>query len=944
MTSYIKSSLLLLLYLAALATSSGALADSFRAVASGNWHDPSVWSPRAVPGANDTVLGLGSHDIRVSSNAQIGLGLESDAIVVDGSGRLIIGSGSSLTINGHLLHSAYRGELVIEAGGALLFNPRAGQVFQFKQRSSGQKVTFAGQAGWRARIGRASGAAGYYYFDTVGYRDSRFNGAYGIVEDAFNPVTEAGWFMAMNNDPGQSEFIAHHIEFLRCGEISIFGLGTGANTRVELDSLTFRQQAKSRSSYSRPAFWFDGYGGANVSVPNPVHANFVTNIISDTLINLRFVQGYKLDNYVIDGYGTGHARSNNRGNARTHNNVFVAMRRGGLATGILADEQLSSYIYAEADNPHGWSATEIRGDALIRNYWFESSQQLQSDNGDAILSNGPQRNFSLNGGRAPQLTIEHSGSIGDTAGSVRHPVFFSYNNSEGLRVALNHIVSKVGFDSRAIAVDENGTTPSGAGLGLVNSAFYLGSDRLSNSGHAIGSASAREALELNTFLRVDHNLYYDMASDGVDGNLGVHKARFTSNVDQRSVIHNPRFFDAGRDLAGWDRSLGGPGTAEHAIQELKKRNDDTGFDSRYTVEWLTAWISMGYAVTDAQALGDDGLPMGAALHLPNLGPEIFSQTESARAPAGATVTLNVRNTGLPTPDYQWFRNNNAIPGANANTLRLTVSQANTGTYQARVRNSVGTVFSDPVPVSIGSDTSVRESASQPPTQTIRASQPTFSAAVSAPVVEPVVAAPVNVEPADQGTNAAPASTSITSVAGDAACVFQQATDGSDLLVFEAENHHGNVARSGRDWVQPTEGTGSGFSGQGVVRSIPDSNMSVATGFVENSPRLDYNVRFEKTGRHYVYVRGRALNTESNSLHFGINNSGPETSDNFTLSPTGNYEWTLRDQTVDVARLGVQSLHIWMREDGTYVDKVILTTDPSFTPVGTGPQQSNCTTP
>ncbi len=92
----------------------------------------------------------------------------------------------------------------------------------------------------------------------------------------------------------------------------------------------------------------------------------------------------------------------------------------------------------------------------------------------------------------------------------------------------------------------------------------------------------------------------------------------------------------------------------------------------------------------------------------------------------------------------------------------------------------------------------------------------------------------------------------------------------------------------------------------------------------------------------MYIRGRALNTESNSLHFGINNTGPATSENFTVSPSGNYQWTLREQTIDVARTGVQSLHIWMREEGTFVDKVILTPSRKFTPVGSGPQQSDCT--
>ena len=937
-----------LLFLVALGFSADTFATSYRAVASGSWHDPSVWSPSAVPGANDVVLGLGSHDIRVSSNAQIGFGLETDAITIDGKGRLIIGSGSSLTVNGHLLHSAYQGEMLIEAGGALLFSPRAGQVFQFKQRNTGQRVTFEGQAGWRARIGLAPGAAGHYYFSSVGHRDSRFNGSYGIVEDAFDPVSEAGWFMAMNNVTGQSEFIAHHIEFLRCGEITIFGLGAGANTRVGLDSLTFRQQARSQSSYNRPAFWFDGYSGVTANINAPVHTNFLTNIVSDTFINLRFVQGYVLDNYVIDGNGTGHARNNNGGNALSHDNVFVAMRRSGLATGLLANEQINSYIYNEADNPHGWSASDLRGDALIRNFWFESSHEVQSDNGDAILSNGPQRNVSVFGGRTPRLTIEHSGSIGDTKGSPKHPVLFSFNNSEGLEVALNHVVSKVGFSSQAIALDENGATHSGAGRGLINSAFFLGSEHLNNAGYSIGSASANEAVEINTFRNVDHNLYYDLSGNGVDGNLGVHQARFTSNIDRQSVTYNPRFFDPTRNLAAWDRSLGGPGTAEHAIQELKKRNDDLGFDSRYKVEELTAWVAKGFAVTDAQALGSDGLPMGAALHLPGVRPEIISQPESVSAPAGTTLALAVRNTGLPTPSYQWSRNGTEVPGATGHQLRLVVNDGNVGSYSVRISNSVGTVFSDSASVSIGAPSASLAAASQRSEPTTTTSTPPLFSAVATPVVESIAVEPAPVEtvaqPALPPVATSPVPSPVTPEASGGSCVFQQALGGSDLLVFEAEDHHGRVNRGEREWVRPTAGLGGGFSGQGVVRAVPDDNMSVSTGFVESSPQLDYNVQFTRTGRHYVYVRGRALNTESNSLHFGINNSGPETSDNITIKPTGEYEWTLRDQTIDVTRAGVQSLHIWMREDGTYVDKIVVTPDPSFKPTNSGPRSSNCVSP
>ena len=44
-------------------------------------------------------------------------------------------------------------------------------------------------------------------------------------------------------------------------------------------------------------------------------------------------------------------------------------------------------------------------------------------------------------------------------------------------------------------------------------------------------------------------------------------------------------------------------------------------------------------------------------------------------------------------------------------------------------------------------------------------------------------------------------------------------------------------------------------------------------------------------------------------------------------------------TIEVTSVGQHTLHAWMREDGFIVNKVVLTTSESYTPLGEGPAES-----
>jgi len=46
---------------------------------------------------------------------------------------------------------------------------------------------------------------------------------------------------------------------------------------------------------------------------------------------------------------------------------------------------------------------------------------------------------------------------------------------------------------------------------------------------------------------------------------------------------------------------------------------------------------------------------------------------------------------------------------------------------------------------------------------------------------------------------------------------------------------------------------------------------------------------------------------------------------------GKYSWKKHPKTFEMNDPGIHTLSLWMREDGVAVDKIILTTNPDYTP-------------
>jgi Gylcosyl hydrolase family 115 C-terminal domain/K319L-like, PKD domain/FG-GAP-like repeat len=156
-----------------------------------------------------------------------------------------------------------------------------------------------------------------------------------------------------------------------------------------------------------------------------------------------------------------------------------------------------------------------------------------------------------------------------------------------------------------------------------------------------------------------------------------------------------------------------------------------------------------------------------------------------------------------------------------------------------------------------------------------------------------------------------------------------------LVSIEAENWHTNVAIAGMSWMADAT---LGYSGTGALVALPNTGVEVTTNVNATSPRLEYEVNFVARGWHRIWVRGFGQTPSDDSVWVGIDGV-PATTVAIT---SGAWGWSnengMGNARIRVPSAGVHTLTIWMREDGTKIDKLVLVDD-RFEPCGLGPDES-----
>lgn len=163
----------------------------------------------------------------------------------------------------------------------------------------------------------------------------------------------------------------------------------------------------------------------------------------------------------------------------------------------------------------------------------------------------------------------------------------------------------------------------------------------------------------------------------------------------------------------------------------------------------------------------------------------------------------------------------------------------------------------------------------------------------------------------------------------------------DPIVMEAEHYHENYARNGKSWQQTTQ---TGGVGQ-ILEAGPNTGANYNTNYLGQSPETQYDIHFSQGGTYYIWIRTFSPTYEDNSCHAAIDSIVTGSADRITYDTYQQWGWTNTTMdghaaTFSVPGAGIHSLHLWMREDGIRVDRILLTQNSNYTPSGQGPAESN----
>ncbi len=354
---------------------------------------------------------------------------------------------------------------------------------------------------------------------------------------------------------------------------------------------------------------------------------------------------------------------------------------------------------------------------------------------------------------------------------------------------------------------------------------------------------------------------------------------------------------------------------------------------------------------------------------------IAQQPVSQTAPERGSVTFRVVPNGTPPYTYQWRRNGTDIPDATGAAYQIpVVTVADSGaSFSVVVTGTGGSATSNGATLTVTPDTTVPRVLSAKGSPNLTEVALTFSEVVtndSATLLSNYAISSAGGPLTVTGATLSLGGTSVVlttapqivgtkysilingvqdiaaapnSIPANSKAVFLPKgplTERNGMIVFEAESFDRNLDGL---WVRDTtRGTPSG----GVSMVVPNG-----AGGSEAATKLEYDVNFAHAGTYYVWYLASGPDGTDDSIWFHLDGARPiERATGNQASMTGfanqaNFVWRSDAQdppdpfTVEIPSAGPHVVALARREDGSFVDKMILTTDSAFTPTGLGPAET-----
>jgi hypothetical protein len=140
--------------------------------------------------------------------------------------------------------------------------------------------------------------------------------------------------------------------------------------------------------------------------------------------------------------------------------------------------------------------------------------------------------------------------------------------------------------------------------------------------------------------------------------------------------------------------------------------------------------------------------------------------------------------------------------------------------------------------------------------------------------------------------------------------------------MEAEHAFRNTPGRSHTWRRIHNN--ADYLGEGMLFAAPDGKYN-ASDHLCGQPRLDYRVRIDKPGTYHLWVRGGGRYYNSDAVFVAVDGESVRT---LGTGWTGGCGWeAVPGGGFTIKAPGVHTVNVWMREDGTYLDRLLLTSKP-----------------
>lgn len=591
--------------------------DAHTTAQAGNWETPATWTAGVVPGANDTVTI--THNVVLNTTRSIGASPATDhatpAIAINTGGNLTIATGATLTC---------RGDLALRANGVdLTLNPNSHIIFNASEAASPTTTYYKLKVGV---TGLGVTTAQLLCNGTAGSRCS--------ISTFTNSGANPNAIITNDGTTKGGKIKATYCDFTDLGSNALYGISTANQSdgdgEVSFINCNFTRTGGLYAEYNLQAD--DHFILRNCNFNNSIAENGTTKTNHSRVYafgamttGTREVSGNVFDRGL---------HFQNWDNGDCDNNIFL---RGFTSGGFnLAWNSFKGNIY------HWVDSAEPAFHGLPDSNYFIKNQSPANGN-PAFIS------VHLTTGCVDCLFEDISGS-GYEGGGIRilsnpasprtytitgNIMVYNPNGSFGKLVGL-HGGSNVTVEiehNTAISGSSSGSNANGHETGILaygetyaghagmisslrgNLAYRLAS--ITNEGY-LCQQEGQTTTPTDVIDVADYNGKWNLSAGSAGLPNGYYKrnmtaAMFTASTPGANDVNgDPEFVDYTRNLAKWDASLGGPGTAVNALAELAKANTST-HNSAYNVADLMEYIRDGVRPTNPafETAGPGGTVIGA---------------------------------------------------------------------------------------------------------------------------------------------------------------------------------------------------------------------------------------------------------------------------------------------------------------------------------------------